>query len=453
MAEMASEEPELVKSIEECERIASLLKDEAILALDCQGVYRGSHLRLTLLQIGTSKGKVYLFDVQENKNLLLNDGLRHLLESKDIEKVMFKCSKDSGALYHNFQITLQNVFDIQDAHIILKEQTGRKLFPSLNLRNVCRVYSPIDKVSQHEEDSMKKCAVESSDYWETLTAEKMSVAAGHVKALIPEVYREQKERIENFGLNQKFKERVLESVKLHIDRTVYTQRKDRINGHVMEILQSLENKCTKNTKLQDFEKDSEERLALQIVDVEIAQKMSEIIQQLKKEYIDSNLDEILEEVESDEAELLVTSSKLRFLNKTRGHPHKLFARKAGRIREKIQKIVLSSIERKYDVGTDVSLLSTCEQEILRDLPIWSDDDTNFPKVIKGLFWRLLDNDLARKSGALHKHKGNYRLNKHFYDRMQKFARGPSSVQIPMRVREKVKQFLDDISFYEIDTKF
>lgn len=26
---------------------------------------------------------------------------------------MFKCSKDSGALYHGFQITLRNVFDIQ----------------------------------------------------------------------------------------------------------------------------------------------------------------------------------------------------------------------------------------------------------------------------------------------------------------------------------------------------
>lgn len=181
----------------------------------------------------------------------------------------------------------------------------------------------------------------------------------------------------------------------------------------MKILQSLENKCTTDTKLQDFEKDSEERLALQIVDVEIAQKMSEIIQQLKKEYIDSNLDEILEEVESDEAELLVTSSKLRFLNKTRGHPEKFFARKAGRIREKIQNIVLSSIERKYDVDTDVSLLSTCEQEILRDLPILNDDHTNFPEVIKGLFWRLLDNDLARKSGALHTHKRNYILNERF----------------------------------------
>lgn len=242
-------------------------------------------------------------------------------------------------------------------------------------------------------------------------------------------------------------------MKLHIDRTVYTQRKDRINGHVIEILHSVENTCTTNTKLQDFEKDSDERIALQIVDVEIAQNMSEIIQQLKKEYIDSNLDEILKEVESDEAELLVTSSKLRFLNKTRGHPDKLFARKAGRIRDEIQNIVLSSIERKYDEGTNVSLLSTCEQEILRDLPIWSDDDTNFPKIIKGLFWRLLDNDLARKSGTLHKHKGNYRLNKRFYDQMKKFARGPSSVPIPTHVREKVKKFLDDIRFHKIDTNF
>lgn len=242
-------------------------------------------------------------------------------------------------------------------------------------------------------------------------------------------------------------------MKLHIDRTVYTQREDRIYGHVMEILHSVENTCTTNTKLQDFEKDSDERIALQIVDVEIAQNMSEIIQQLKKEYIDSYLDEILKDVKSDEAELLVTSSKLRFLNKTRDHPDKSIAKKAGRIRDEIQNIVLSSIERKYDVGTDVSLLSTCEQEILRDLPIWSDDDPNFPKVIKALFWRLLDNDLARKIGALHKHKGNYRLNKRFYDQMEMFARGPSSVQIPMHVRVKVKKFLHDISFYEIDKHF
>lgn len=84
---MASEvEPTLVTGTEQCEKIAALLSQEKILAVDCQGVYHGSHLRLTLLQIGTPKGDVYLFDVQENEILLKNQ-LRHLLESENIEKV------------------------------------------------------------------------------------------------------------------------------------------------------------------------------------------------------------------------------------------------------------------------------------------------------------------------------------------------------------------------------
>lgn len=257
--------------------------------------------------------------------------------------------------------------------------------------------------------------------------------------------------IEESGLKRKFQDRVLESVKYNIDSVFKKQRLDRIHECAMEILHLKDKTCTANSKLTDFKKDSEETLALRIVDFKHVQNMSDNIQQMKNKHINSGLDKILGEVKSDQAELLLTSSKLIFLNKTRGHPDKSIAKKAGRIRDEIQNIVLSSIERKYDV--DVSLLSTCEQEILRDLPIWSDDDTNFPKVIKGLFWRLLDNDLARKIGALHKHKGNYRLNKRFYDQMEMFARGPLSVQIPMHVRVKVKKFLHDISFYEIDKHF
>lgn len=80
-------EPKLVTDTEKCKDITSLLSQEKILAVDCQGVYRGSHLRLTLLQIGTSRGDVYLFDVQENRDLLSGGPLRNLLESENIEKV------------------------------------------------------------------------------------------------------------------------------------------------------------------------------------------------------------------------------------------------------------------------------------------------------------------------------------------------------------------------------
>lgn len=246
---------------------------------------------------------------------------------------------------------------------------------------------------------------------------------------------------------------MFESVKLQIDPFFQRQRRDRINGHVMEIIHSIENTCTTNTKLLDFEKESQEMLALRMVEFKDDRKMSDKIQQLKKEQIDSYLDKILEEVKSDQAELLVTQNKLSFLNKTRAHPDKSIAKKAQDIRRQVQNIVLSSIESKYDVGTDVSLLSICEYEILRDLPIWSNNDTNFTQRIKGLFWNVLVNYLDRKSDALHKHKEHSKLNKYFYDRMQKFARCSLSVPVPKQVREKVKAFLDDIRLYKIDTTF
>lgn len=77
----------LVTSVRECEEIVSILSKETALAVDCQGVYRASHLRLTLLQIGTFKGDVYLFDVHVNRDLLSKGPLKVLLESKGIEKV------------------------------------------------------------------------------------------------------------------------------------------------------------------------------------------------------------------------------------------------------------------------------------------------------------------------------------------------------------------------------
>lgn len=84
---MTSEEPTLVTTMEECKEFVTLLSNETILAVDCQGVYHGSHLKLTLLQIGTCNGDVYLFDVQENTDLLSNVQLKKLLESEETEKV------------------------------------------------------------------------------------------------------------------------------------------------------------------------------------------------------------------------------------------------------------------------------------------------------------------------------------------------------------------------------
>lgn len=77
----------VVTSTEHCAKIAFLLLNENVLAVDCQGVHLGVHGPLTLLQIGTSKGDVYLFDVHTCSDLLSVIKLRTVLESKGIVKV------------------------------------------------------------------------------------------------------------------------------------------------------------------------------------------------------------------------------------------------------------------------------------------------------------------------------------------------------------------------------
>lgn len=83
-------------------------------------------------------------------------------------------------------------------------------------------------------------------------------------------------------MKRKFQERVLESVKQFIDSNFRKQRFNRIHECAMEILHLKDKTCTANSTLTDFKEDSEEMLALRIVDFNDVQNMSDNIQQLKK---------------------------------------------------------------------------------------------------------------------------------------------------------------------------
>lgn len=77
----------VVANTKHCAEIATLLLYETVLSVDCQGVHLGVNGALTLLQIGTSKGGVYLFDVHTCNDLLSVIQLRTVLECKGIVKV------------------------------------------------------------------------------------------------------------------------------------------------------------------------------------------------------------------------------------------------------------------------------------------------------------------------------------------------------------------------------
>ena len=80
------------KMSEECRHAVTALSREALIALDSEGVNLGKNGPLTLLQIGTLSGTVYLFDVMLNekiqdKDFFKDTGLDKLLTSKETIKV------------------------------------------------------------------------------------------------------------------------------------------------------------------------------------------------------------------------------------------------------------------------------------------------------------------------------------------------------------------------------
>ena len=55
--------------------------------LDTEGVNLGPTGQITLVQISTISGKVYIFDVLSSPALFTEGGLRNLLQSDHVEKV------------------------------------------------------------------------------------------------------------------------------------------------------------------------------------------------------------------------------------------------------------------------------------------------------------------------------------------------------------------------------
>lgn len=58
-----------------------------ILAVDAEGLNLNREKMMTLMQIGTTSGRAFLFDIQANEALVLQGGLHQLLTANEIVKV------------------------------------------------------------------------------------------------------------------------------------------------------------------------------------------------------------------------------------------------------------------------------------------------------------------------------------------------------------------------------
>ena len=92
-----------------------------VLAVDCEGVSLSRKGALTIITVATEE-KVYIFDVFKLGQAVFSSGLSEILEDKSREKLMFDCREDSDALWHQFNVKLTGVLDLQLLEIIYRRE-------------------------------------------------------------------------------------------------------------------------------------------------------------------------------------------------------------------------------------------------------------------------------------------------------------------------------------------
>lgn len=92
-----------------------------LIAVDCEGVSLSRKGELTILSIATRE-KVYIFDVLKVGKAIFSGGLKEILEDSTQQKLTFDCRQDSDALWHQFNVKLAGVLDLQLLEVMYRRE-------------------------------------------------------------------------------------------------------------------------------------------------------------------------------------------------------------------------------------------------------------------------------------------------------------------------------------------
>ncbi|TPX34359.1 hypothetical protein SmJEL517_g03023 [Synchytrium microbalum] len=185
----------LVDDIASSEKAYLELQQRRRLAVDCEGVNLGKDGRLTVVQVATELSEVYIVDVigllgVQNGSEALAKLMALVFCDKDRVVVMHDCRRDAEALYHQYQIHIQNVMDTQVLYGTLQSIQGAlgKTKRSFDLYRIG--LNKLLSISNLSENSQKERIVaemeEDVTFWERrpLTDEMISYAASDVTELL-----------------------------------------------------------------------------------------------------------------------------------------------------------------------------------------------------------------------------------------------------------------------------
>ena len=109
----------------------ALLKEETLLAVKCISIdgTEGNRETDTVYIMVATKEKAYIFDIPKIGKTVFISCLKSILESKSQEKLMFDCREQSDALWHQFQVKLSGVLDLQLLEVMYRRQKSSSKKP------------------------------------------------------------------------------------------------------------------------------------------------------------------------------------------------------------------------------------------------------------------------------------------------------------------------------------
>merc|ERR1712012_425187 len=194
--------------------------------------------------------------VQTCPALITQGGLKQLIQSEKIIKVVHDCGNDSAALYHQHDITIKNVFDTQAAHAVLQLQdTGKPVYKvkNVSLNALCELYNaPVNPMKEQVKNIYRR----DQKFWarRPLTRDMICYAAADVLALVPTIYTAMASQIKpEFG--NLFNELCEEQVLLYIQAEEVKNRKKqrKVETEVADLRLKLATVQSKNIVLSNRE--------------------------------------------------------------------------------------------------------------------------------------------------------------------------------------------------------
>ncbi|ESO88765.1 hypothetical protein LOTGIDRAFT_165178 [Lottia gigantea] len=434
----------IIDKVEECrEVVENLFKNEAIY-VDSEGVNLGKHGNLTLLQVGTWNGFVYLFDIQAETKMFQEGGLKRLLESDNVQKVIHACSRDSDALYHHFGVTLNNVFDTQCADLILQENEGRLMATVRKLSDVCEIYG--GKKLDNKEEIQKTWNKTIANYWELrpMSSEMIEYACNDV-VVLPEIYKNQKRLLEEKNLIEKFKERVHETVHYLLNNSLKDRRNDRISENAKLVLKKIDRAYPTVVDHESIEdEDILAALNRHWTEEDVNTLMTPKVAKIFSNFVLHELRGIEREMDKEGDDFNPDRPPYYFLFRSMNYSNVTIKNLATLLYKRYQIIVFKDICRKYTISSPLYFLRECEVLFLKSIRIKNHRDTlQYKPVILNFYFRMNERDLKDFRQNIIKNPHNVSVTKGFYTFIGYQAKGD---HIPSYVRAAatdLKQAIDN----------